>query len=175
MSFHSSSFIFLFHFSLPLSIFLFLGAAIPETSLLTLRVCTLILQIGVAEGLSLHDIGTAMSPAPSLHPSCSPSAQGSDLFSPLHQAVRSAVQVLQHKTEHTNMQHLTSTKYCHIFPLNILYCYQINSNSKYKSNGLHARIQTILCRASSKFRPSFFISSFFFPPFLTSFPSFLPS
>ena len=112
--------------------FLFLGAAIPETSLLTLRVCTLILQIGVAEGLSLHDIGTAMSPAPSLHPSCSPSAQGSDLFSPLHQAVRSAVQVLQHKTEHTNMQHLTSTKYCHIFPLNIFHCHQINSNSKYK-------------------------------------------
>ena len=112
-------------FSLLICPFLFsllLGAAIPETSLLTLRVCTLVLQIGVAEGLSLHDIGTAMSPSlsPSLHTSSSPCAQGLDLCSPLHQAVRSAVQVLQQTTEYTNMQYCPSSICCNITMMSIL-------------------------------------------------------
>ena len=75
----------------------------------------------MAEGLSLHDIGTAMSPSlsPSLHTSSSPCAQGLDLFSPLHQAVRSAVQVLQQTTEYTNMQNCTSSMCCNITMMSV--------------------------------------------------------
>lgn len=38
----------------------FVGAAIPETSLLSLKVCTKILQYGTRKGLSLYDIGMCM-------------------------------------------------------------------------------------------------------------------
>jgi hypothetical protein len=38
----------------------FVGAAIPESSLLSLKVCTKLLQYGVRKGLSLHDIGMCM-------------------------------------------------------------------------------------------------------------------
>jgi hypothetical protein len=38
----------------------FVGAAIPETSLLSLKICTKLLQYGVGKGLSLYDIGMCM-------------------------------------------------------------------------------------------------------------------
>jgi hypothetical protein len=57
------------------------GAAIPESSLLTLRVCTMLLQKGVDAGLNLHEIGACMIPEMS----------STNLFSPLQLAVNVAV------------------------------------------------------------------------------------
>lgn len=56
------------------------GAAIPDTSLLTLRVCTALLQRGSQRGLTLYDIGTATSRPATGRPS------------PLQEGINSAVQ-----------------------------------------------------------------------------------
>ena len=57
------------------------GAAIPESALLTLRVCTMLLKKGVAAGLSLRSIGYLITGEP-----------GEDGDSPLHVVVMNALE-----------------------------------------------------------------------------------
>jgi hypothetical protein len=65
------------------------GAAINEPYLLTLRVCTMLLQIGVAAGLTLRTIGELMTPAP---------GRDDDAPSPLQLAVYEAVSAVVRRT-----------------------------------------------------------------------------
>jgi hypothetical protein len=55
-----------------------IGESIPESSLMTLQVCTMLLQKGIEKGLSLYDIGTLM-------------VTSDTILSPLQEAVNTAI------------------------------------------------------------------------------------
>lgn len=96
----------------------YVGSALPETSLLTLRVCTMFLQAAVASGLTLYDIGTCMIAIPELHG-----------LSKLQCAVNVAI---QRTINYGIGSHARSANHNHISPRSIL---QLKRGTSWSSGG----------------------------------------
>jgi hypothetical protein len=80
-----------------------IGAAIPETSLITLEVCTMLLQKGIEQGMSLFDIGSLM---------INKNITEVNEFSPLQEAVNLAIKKTyeQNNNRTIHFQNLPSKK-----------------------------------------------------------------